>query len=57
MPWQPGMIDLEVYRGTGELVLSGGDIFDAEGQLPWIYPGFAALLTVPFAVVPFDWPR
>jgi alpha-1,2-mannosyltransferase len=34
-------------------VLTGGDIFDPQGQLPWIYPGFAALLTVPFAVVPF----
>lgn len=52
-PWHPGMIDLDVYRRTGELVLSGGDIFAAEG-LPWIYPGFAALLTVPFAVVPFE---
>jgi len=53
LPWHPAMIDLEVYRRTGELVLSGGDIFNAEG-LPWIYPGFAALLTVPFAVVPFE---
>jgi len=51
-PWNPGMIDLEVYRRTGELVLSGGDFFAAEG-LPWIYPPFAALLTVPFAWVPF----
>ncbi|MFZ0531049.1 MAG: glycosyltransferase 87 family protein, partial [Propionicimonas sp.] len=53
LPWHPAMIDLEVYRRTGELVLSGGDIFHAEG-LPWIYPGFAALLTVPFAVLPFE---
>ena len=51
-PWHPGMIDLEVYRRTGTLVLSGGDFFGAEG-LPWIYPPFAALLTVPFAWVPF----
>lgn len=51
-PWDPGMIDLEVYRRTGLLVLSGGDFFNAEG-LPWIYPPFAALLTVPFAWVPF----
>lgn len=52
-PWHPGMIDLEVYRRTGALVLSGGDFFNAEG-LPWIYPPFAALLTVPFAWVPFE---
>ncbi len=53
-PWHPGMIDLDVYRRTGQLVLSGGDFFAAEG-LPWIYPPFAALLTVPFAWVPFEW--
>jgi alpha-1,2-mannosyltransferase len=51
-PWQPNMIDLAVYQRAGQAVLTGGDIFDANGQLPWIYPGFAALLTVPFAVVP-----
>jgi alpha-1,2-mannosyltransferase len=53
VPWQPNMLDLGVYQRVGGLVLSGGDIFDAQGQLPWIYPGFAALLTVPFAFVPF----
>lgn len=52
-PWHPGMIDLDVYRRTGLLVLGGGDIFNADG-LPWIYPAFAALLTVPFAVIPFE---
>jgi alpha-1,2-mannosyltransferase len=52
-PWQPNMMDLGVYQRVGRLVLTGGDIFDPQGQLPWIYPGFAALLTVPFAVVPF----
>jgi alpha-1,2-mannosyltransferase len=51
-PWQPGMIDLEVYRRTGSLVLAGQDIFNADG-LPWIYPPFAALLTVPLALIPF----
>ena len=50
-PWNPNMIDLDVYTRTGTLVLQGGDFFAAEG-LPWIYPPFAALLTVPFAVVP-----
>lgn len=52
-PWKPGMIDLEVYRRTGALLLAGQDFFSAEG-LPWIYPAFAALFTVPFAVVPFE---
>ena len=52
-PWHPGMIDLDVYRRTGQLLLAGQDFFDAEG-LPWIYPPFAALLTVPFAVLSFE---
>ena len=51
-PWQPWMIDLDVYRRTGDNLLAGRDIFDAAGQLPWIYPPFAALFTVPLAVVP-----
>ena len=52
-PWHPNMIDLDVYQRTGQKLLAGGDIFDSAGQLPWIYPAFAALLTLPFAVVPF----
>ena len=52
-PWHPGMIDLEVFQRAGQQLLSGGDIFDAQGQLPWIYPPFGALLTIPFAVIPF----
>jgi alpha-1,2-mannosyltransferase len=52
-PWHPNMIDLDVYQRTGQKLLNGGDIFDAAGQLPWIYPAFAALLTVPFAVIGF----
>ncbi|MFV0452445.1 MAG: glycosyltransferase 87 family protein [Propioniciclava sp.] len=50
-PWAPAMIDLDVYRRTGELLRSGGDIYDAEG-LPWIYPPFAALFTVPLGLLP-----
>lgn len=50
-PWAPNMIDLDVYRRTGEGLLAGTDIYAAEG-LPWIYPPFAAFLTVPLAVVP-----
>ena len=52
-PWRPGMIDLDVYRRTGQLLLEGQDFFNAEG-LPWIYPPFGALLTVPFAVISFE---
>jgi alpha-1,2-mannosyltransferase len=52
-PWHPGMIDLDVYRRTGQLLLAGQDFFNAEG-LPWIYPPFAALLTLPFAVISFE---
>ncbi len=50
-PWAPAMIDLDVYRRTGSMLLAGDDIYIAEG-LPWIYPPFAALFTVPLAVVP-----
>lgn len=53
-PWHPNMIDLEVYQRAGQRLLAGADIFDAAGQLPWIYPAFAGLLTVPFAVAPFQ---
>lgn len=53
-PWHPNMIDLAVYQRTGQAVLSGGDIFDSSGELPWIYPAFGALLTIPFAVLPPD---
>ena len=49
-PWRPAMIDLDVYRRTGEMLLAGQDFYAAEG-LPWIYPPFAALFTVPLAWV------
>jgi alpha-1,2-mannosyltransferase len=51
-PWAPAMIDLDVYRRTGDLVLRGQDFYHVEAWLPWIYPAFAALLSVPFAVMP-----
>lgn len=50
-PWAPAMIDLDVYRRTGTMLLAGQDFYSAEG-LPWIYPPFAALFTVPVALVP-----
>lgn len=51
MPWSPAMIDLDVYRRTGDMLLNGHDIYVADG-LPWIYPPFASLFTVPLAIVP-----
>ena len=51
VPWEPAMIDLDVYRRTGSMLLQGQDFYVAEG-LPWIYPPFAALLTVPLALIP-----
>ena len=51
-PWAPAMIDLDVYRRTGDLVLRGQDFYHVEAWLPWIYPAFAALLSVPFAIMP-----
>ena len=53
-PWTPAMLDLDVYRRTGELVLHGQDFYNVEAWLPWIYPPFAALLTVPFALMPVE---
>lgn len=50
-PWAPAMIDLDVYRRTGELVLHGQDFYNVEAWLPWIYPAFPALLAVPFALM------
>ncbi|MFP5417269.1 MAG: glycosyltransferase 87 family protein [Actinomycetes bacterium] len=52
-PWTPAMIDLDAYRRTGAMLLAGEDFYDAEG-LPWIYPPFAALLTVPIALIPLQ---
>jgi len=54
-PWRPSMVDLDVYRYTGEVLLNGGDILTARTPGDWlafIYPPFAALLCVPLVVVP-----
>ncbi|MFV0406098.1 MAG: glycosyltransferase 87 family protein [Propioniciclava sp.] len=50
-PWAPAMIDLDVYRRTGSRLLAGENIYVADG-LPWIYPPFAALFTIPLALLP-----
>ena len=44
-PWNPNMMDLDVYRRTGEFLLQGTDIYAKGAYLPWIYPPFAALFT------------
>jgi alpha-1,2-mannosyltransferase len=52
LPWRPIMVDLDVYRQTGSVVLAGGDFYNLPGRLPFLYPPFAALLAVPLAVLP-----
>jgi alpha-1,2-mannosyltransferase len=52
IPWHPVMVDLDVYRRAGLTLLQGGNIYDLPGQLPFLYPPFAALLAVPLALLP-----
>lgn len=51
-PWNPNMMDLDVYRRTGEFLLQGKDIYAKGEYLPWIYPPFAALFTLPIMALP-----
>ncbi len=52
VPWRPLMVDLDVYRLAGRVLLEGGDLYNLPGRLPFLYPPFAALLAVPLAVLP-----
>ena len=52
IPWRPIMVDLDVYRLAGSVLLDGGDFYNLPGRLPFLYPPFAALLAVPLAVLP-----
>ena len=52
LPWRPVMVDLDVYRLAGRVLLDGGDFYQLPGPLPFLYPPFAALLAVPLAVLP-----
>jgi alpha-1,2-mannosyltransferase len=52
VPWKPVMVDLDVYRQAGRVLLEGGDIYSLPGSLPFLYPPFAALLAVPLALFP-----
>jgi hypothetical protein len=53
-PWGARMIDLEVYRAASRAVVHGVDPYSVSGPdgLPFTYPVFAALVFVPFALVP-----
>jgi len=46
------MVDLEVYRRAGSVLLANGDFYDLPGPLQFLYPPFAAVLAVPLALLP-----
>ncbi|GGS53255.1 glycosyltransferase 87 family protein [Actinokineospora fastidiosa] len=50
------MIDLEVYRAAGAVVLDGGRLYEqgVTASLKFVYPPFAALLFTPLAMVSLD---
>ena len=51
-PWHPIMVDLDVYRRAGSMLLDGGDFYDLPGELQFLYPPLAAVLAVPLALLP-----
>ena len=52
IPWHPIMVDLDVYRRAGSVLLAGGNFYDLPGPLQFLYPPFAAVLAVPLALLP-----
>ena len=52
VPWRPIMVDLDVYRQAGRVLLQGGDFYTLPGALQFLYPPFAAVLAVPLALLP-----
>jgi alpha-1,2-mannosyltransferase len=52
IPWRPIMVDLEVYRRAGSVLLAGGSFYDLPGSLQFLYPPFAAVLAGPLALLP-----
>jgi alpha-1,2-mannosyltransferase len=52
IPWRPIMVDLEVYRRAGSVLLDGGNFYDLPGPLQFLYPPFAAALAAPLALLP-----
>ena len=54
-PWGPEMLDLDVYRLGASTLLHGGDQYSVVlpgTDLVFTYTVFAAVLFIPFAVVP-----
>ncbi|QGF24840.1 glycosyltransferase 87 family protein [Raineyella fluvialis] len=54
-PWEPAMIDLDVYRFGVQSLLSGQGIYDVLSpawKLAYIYPPFAAIVMLPLALGP-----
>ncbi|MGI5240651.1 glycosyltransferase 87 family protein [Dactylosporangium sp. CA-139066] len=53
-PFGPTMLDLGVYRAGARALIDGADVYKVVGPggLPFTYPVFAAVVFVPFAVVP-----
>ena len=52
IPWHPVMVDLDVYRLAGTVLLDGGNFYSLPGALQFLYPPAAALLAVPLALLP-----
>ncbi len=52
VPWRPVMVDLDVYRRAGAVLLRGGDFYTLPGPLQFLYPPFAAVLAAPLALLP-----
>jgi alpha-1,2-mannosyltransferase len=53
--WGAGMLDLTVYRMGAHALLTGGDVYAAREPatgLAFTYPMFAAMLFVPYALMP-----
>jgi len=52
IPWRPIMVDLDVYRRAGSVLLAEGNFYDLPGPLQFLYPPFAAVLAAPLALLP-----
>ena len=56
-PMDQWQVDVEVYRDAGVSILTGRPIYSALTEtpqlLPFTYPPFAALLSIPLALMPF----
>lgn len=54
-PWDPAMIDLDIYRVGVQALVTGQGIYDVLSpgwHLAYIYPPFAAIVMLPLAVGP-----